>query len=198
MFHLQFTFGSRSEGRHVIGGIAIRTVWLALVQRHLALALKMRRLAAVTVSFTATGLTAGCSLRTRSSSVFVPTPRIRTGRRGKPGSYSFHSQYRLPPELGRGELSIQHNNTREEDGGRYRAEHLRPIAEGDRYYSQLYGKRNRSETHNSDLQRTLKPWGRAHSYGALAQLTDNIAHAIGVNALVRADHRHRKRGSEAA
>jgi hypothetical protein len=129
--------------------------------------------------------------------LFESTPRIRTQRRGKLGSYSFHDQYRLPSDLGGGELSVQHNNTKEKDGGRYRAEHLRPIAYGDRYYKLLYGTRNRSESHNSGVERTLT-WGRAHSFGAKAQLTDLIGYAIGLNAVVRQDHRQRKRQAEAA
>jgi hypothetical protein len=130
--------------------------------------------------------------------LFELTPKIRTQRRGKPGSYSFHSQYQLPPDLGGRELSLQHNNTREKDGGRYRAEHLRPIAKGDRHYDEVYGTRNRSESHNSGLERTLVPWHRAHSFGATAQLTDMIGFALGQNAVVRQDQAHRKKQAEAA
>jgi hypothetical protein len=47
------------------------------------------------------------------------------------------------------------------------------------------------------VERSLT-WGRAHSLGAQAQLTDMLAYALGLNAVVREDHRHRKRQAEAA
>ena len=72
-----------------------------------------------------------------------------------------------------------------------------PIAYGDRYHDLIYGTRNRSESHNSSVERSLT-WGRAHSLGAQAQLTDMLAYALGVNAVVREDHRFRKRQAEAA
>jgi hypothetical protein len=92
---------------------------------------------------------------------------------------------------------VQFNNTKEKDGGDYRAEHLRVIPRDDDYNDVLYGKRNRSESHNSGLMRTLT-WGRAHSYGSASQLTDMIGFALGKNAVEREDHRHRNRQEQAA
>ncbi len=99
-------------------------------------------------------------------------------RRGKPGDYSFHSHFKLSTHLGGGELSVQFINTREKDGGNYRAEHLRAIPYDDEYHDIIYRRRNWSESHNAALQRTL-PWGRAHSYGSASQLTEMMAFAVG-------------------
>jgi hypothetical protein len=118
-------------------------------------------------------------LKEDGSYVFVAFDRIQTRRRGD-GPYRFYNDYKTGPEFGGIVISVRlTGNDDDEARGINRAEWLRAIPPGDPDYERLYRANHPgSENQNSQIESYMDK-GRAHSYGATAQLADLVGYAIG-------------------
>jgi hypothetical protein len=124
--------------------------------------------------------------------IFVPLQRLKTARRGKPGSFRFYGEYALPAKYSASKpLRLRlHGNQADQTKDLNRTEHLRAIPPGDSDFTTLNRRRNDAESINRALEDTFY-WGRAHSVGHIAQDADLLGFGLGMNAL--SWHRHRKR-----
>lgn len=120
---------------------------------------------------------------------FTPLRRIRTTRSAdKGGTYRWYNHYRLPDDLGGGDLVVRlHGNDEDRRRKFNRTENVRPIPPSDDDFMRLYRRRNDAESINRTIDDTL--WlRRAHSIGHARQHVNLLTRALGVNAL--AIHRH--------
>ncbi len=121
-------------------------------------------------------------------------------RRNDDGTWRFYGEYRVPHDLGGGELRVRFDQTDEDRRREFnRTEHLRAFPPSDADYKRLYPRRADAESINRALDDSM--WlGRAHSVGAKRQLIDLLGFAMMVNSL--ALHRRREAlappGEEAA
>ncbi|MDQ3575068.1 MAG: hypothetical protein M3404_09155 [Actinomycetota bacterium] len=106
------------------------------------------------------------------------------------GTWRFYGEYRVPDDLGGGELRIRFDLTEEDiRRGFNRTEHLRPLPPSGADYKRLYPRRADAESINRALDDSM--WlGRAHSLGGKRQLVDLLGFAMTVNSL--ALHRRRQ------
>ena len=111
-------------------------------------------------------------------------------RRNANGMWRFYGEYRVPDDLGGGELRVRFDLTDEDLlRGFNRTEHLRPFPPSSDDYQRLYSRRSDAESINRALDDSM--WlGRAHSVGAKRQLVDLLGFAMMVNSL--ALHRRRQ------
>ncbi len=111
-------------------------------------------------------------------------------RQNANGTWRLYGEYRVPDDLGGGELRTRFDLTDEDiQRGFNRPEHLRPLPPSGDDYKRLYPRRADAESINRALDDSM--WlGRAHSRGGKRQLVDLLGFAMMVNSL--ALHRRRQ------
>lgn len=121
--------------------------------------------------------------------IFQALPRVRTHRNADKGRYRWYNDYRLPPHLGGGQVTVRlHGDASDADRKFNRTENVRPIPAGDPDFQGLFRRRNDAESINRALDDTL--WlRRAHSVGHRRQLLNLIGYALMVNSLALDRHR---------
>ena len=123
---------------------------------------------------------------------FIPIERIRNQRFERAGGFRWYAQYRLPLELGGGEITLRLQGNDEDAKKKLnRAENLRAIPRTDPDFARLYVRRGDAESLNRALEDTLY-LNRAHSEGHLRQTADLLGFALMVNSLTLARHRARE------
>lgn len=120
--------------------------------------------------------------------LFTPLERVRTHRNVDKGGFRWYNDYRLPPHLGGGTLTVRlHGDAKDEARKFNRTENVRPIPPDDPGFARLFRRRNDAESINRALEDTL--WlGRAHSVGHRRQLLNLLGYALMVNSLALARH----------
>jgi hypothetical protein len=111
--------------------------------------------------------------------------------RNADGTWRFYGEYRIPDDLGGGDVRVRLDQTDEDRRTKFnRTEHLRPFPPSDGDYKRLYPRRADAESINRALDDSM--WlGRAHSVGAKRQLVDLLGFAMMINSLAL----HRRRSS---
>ena len=120
--------------------------------------------------------------------LFTSFERIRTHRNADKSGFRWYNDYRLPPHLGGGTLTVRlHGDAKDEARKFNRTENVRPIPPDDPGFGRLFGRRNDAESINRALEDTL--WlGRAHSLGHRRQLLNFLGYALMVNSLALFRH----------
>lgn len=117
-------------------------------------------------------------------SVFIPLCRRKVmSRTNADGTYRWYGTYRLPTELGGGEITVRLDTTDEDRRRKFnRTENLRPIPPSDEDYNRLYPRRSDIESINRVLEDSL--WlNRAHSVGGVRQRVEALGFALTVNSV---------------
>ena len=113
----------------------------------------------------------------------TPLERVRTHRNADKSGFRWYNDYRLPPHLGGGTVTVRLHGDAKDEARRFnRPENVRPIPPDDPGFGRFFRRRNDAESINRELEDTL--WlGRAHSLGHRRQLLNLLGYALMVNSV---------------